>query len=405
MEFLIKYLISKSFFSIYVKGTILLNFIVNGLFILYFLILIKNQKIVKIKSIILIISSLFILTIIPIIYLYNSKDFLNQIFATIEIILFIATISIILYYLPKSIPDITLEKPNIKNIRGGILDLGTIFHNKKVFHSYKLKIADLQRHMLVYGQTGTGKTNFIQKLLIELNKKYPSIPFIIFEFKGEYNKLQNKIPNLKIIKPGINFSFNLFESDIFDPQIYVEILFDGLKSCQIIENNADFSPQMEKVLIDVLRKVCTSKKQRSWKFFFDTLQNYIKTFEKSIPLIKQTGISIRNRLRRYYEGSLSRLFNSSKDASKISELLSHNCIINLGEILKIGGNKEDVIFFANLVLKWIWESNIKKTPTDQLRHLTIFEDSSYIASQKILENSKLSSYLEDIALLLRGKGE
>ncbi|MHA1585046.1 MAG: hypothetical protein ACTSWL_07305, partial [Promethearchaeota archaeon] len=37
--------------------------------------------------------------------------------------------------------------------------------------------------------------------------------------------------------------------------------------------------------------------------------------------------------------------------------------------------------------------------------LTIFEDSSYIASQKILENSKLSSYLEDIALLLRGKGE
>ncbi|MHA1584684.1 MAG: helicase HerA domain-containing protein, partial [Promethearchaeota archaeon] len=268
-----------------------------------------------------------------------------------------------------------------------------------------MKIADLQRHMLVYGQTGTGKTNFIQKLLIELNKKYPSIPFIIFEFKGEYNKLQNKIPNLKIIKPGINFSFNLFESDIFDPQIYVEILFDGLKSCQIIENNADFSPQMEKVLIDVLRKVCTSKKQRSWKFFFDTLQNYIKTFEKSIPLIKQTGISIRNRLRRYYEGSLSRLFNSSKDASKISELLSHNCIINLGEILKIGGNKEDVIFFANLVLKWIWESNIKKTPTDQLRHLTIFEDSSYIASQKILENSKLSSYLEDIALLLRGKGE
>jgi len=40
-----------------------------------------------------------------------------------------------------------------------------------------------------------------------------------------------------------------------------------------------------------------------------------------------------------------------------------------------------------------------------IRHITIVEDAQYFASKDLTEKTKLSSYLEDIALLLRGTGE
>ena len=305
----------------------------------------------------------------------------------------------------KDIPNFSLPKIEKRKIRSGDIKLGTIFQERKAMKGFKLQINDLQRHMLIYGQTGTGKTNFVKHFLKTFTKSYPDIPFILFEFKGEYQDLVEDIPSLKVIKPGTNFSFNIFDHDTFRREIYVEVLFDGLKSCQIIENNSDFSPQMEKVLVDVLRILSHEKENKSWDGFLEKLDQYVRKNDNKIPMLQQTAISLKNRLRRYYEGSLKNLFNFTPEANKISELLTQNCIIDLGNILKMGGSKGDVIFFANLILKWIWENDIKKKSTDVLEHLTVFEDASYIASKKILETSKLSSYLEDIALLLRGKGE
>jgi uncharacterized protein DUF87 len=306
---------------------------------------------------------------------------------------------------PFDIPDISLKEVNFSKHRNGNIKLGTIFNNKQIVGTFKLGIEDIKRHILIYGQTGTGKTTFIKNLLYNFSRKYPKIPFILFEFKEEYNDLPDLIENVEIISPGRNFFFNLFDHDIFSGQNYVEILFDSLKSCQILEDNADFSPQMEKILVDVLKLVCKNKKQQSWKYFFEQLDFYCRLNENNIPMIKQTMISITNRLRRYYEGSLSKVFKFSTQANKISELLEKNCVVDLSSILRFGGSKEDVIFFANMILKWIWEKNMSKKSTNQLEHITIFEDASYMASKKILETSKLSTYLEDIALLLRGKGE
>ena len=323
------------------------------------------------------------------------------------IMFFIGIVNLLLYFKlrPKNIPNLNLKKPELKSYPKGKVKIGTIFHEKKVLKKFKLNIEDIKRHIIIYGQTGTGKTWFLKNILYQFSKNYSDIPFMLFEFKGEYSDLSNIIPNVDIIRPGDNFKINLFDSDIFQKEIYVEILFDSLKSCQIIEGNADFSPQMEKVLIDVLKKVCFDSKSPSWETLFEIMDKYARQNVKSIPQLNQTIISIKNRLRRYASGTLSSLFNFGDDSDHISDLLSKNCVIDLGHVLKLGGSKEDVIFFANLILKWIWEFNMKKKPSDSLNHITIFEDASYIASKKLLETSHLSTYLEDIALLLRGKGE
>ena len=60
-----------------------------------------------------------------------------------------------------------------------------------------------------------------------------------------------------------------------------------------------------------------------------------------------------------------------------------------------------------MVLKYLWDRNLTKGATnyDGINHITIIEDAQYFAPQDISKKSKLTTYLEDIALLQRGTGE
>ncbi|QEE14850.1 ATP-binding protein [Promethearchaeum syntrophicum] len=366
---------------------------------------IQNNFLIRLKEVSIFYEFTFLFSLIfwglKLIY-FLEIDFL---LISITTVIFLYNFLLNIFLKHKKIPSLNLKKPDFKDYKNGEINLGTILYNREILRQFKLNIEDLKRHIIIYGQTGTGKTTFLNNFLHHFEKIYPNIHFILFEFKGEYGDLMKDIKSINVIRPGLNFFFNPFDNDIFPKENYVEILFDALKSCQIIESNSDFSPQMEKVLIDALRIVCSDKNKQSWEYFFKILDSYAKKNKNNIPQLNQTIISITNRLRRYYDGPLKSLFDFSLKTKKISDLLKQNYIIDLGSILNLGGSKEDVIFFANLVLKWIWEYNMKKKPTNELEHLTIFEDASYIASKKMLETTKISTYLEDIAMLLRGKGE
>jgi len=79
----------------------------------------------------------------------------------------------------RDVPNFSLPIIDKKKIRGGNIKLGTVFQEGKAFRKFKLQINDLQRHMLIYGQTGTGKTNFVKHFLKTFQKSYPDIPFIL----------------------------------------------------------------------------------------------------------------------------------------------------------------------------------------------------------------------------------
>ncbi|MHA1563055.1 MAG: helicase HerA domain-containing protein, partial [Promethearchaeota archaeon] len=86
-----------------------------------------------------------------------------------------------------------LKKPDFKDYKKGTINLGTILYNREILRKFKLNIEDLKRHMLIYGQTGTGKTTFLNNFLHHFVKLYPNIHFILFEFKGEYGELMKDV--------------------------------------------------------------------------------------------------------------------------------------------------------------------------------------------------------------------
>ena len=355
-------------------------------------------------------STVLLIIISCIIFLTNSNVFINESSSLVEISLIgcsqlsLVSSSIILAFTFKSpeLFEFIMECPSKSESRTGNITIGKVINKNKVTHKFNLNIDDLTQHMFICGTTGTGKSNFLQHLLLNFTQNY-DVPFLLTEFKGEYHFLQKRIKNLLILKPGENFSINIFDPEGADPLIHAERVFRIFESGGLLEN-IDYSPQMEKVFIDILNKICPKKENRSWDKFFSEFEKYSDQQEDFT--MKKSVQAIINRIRRYSISTLKNIFDK-KTGLNVKELFNHKVLIDLSSIIRKGGEKEDALFFLNMILKYLWDKNIETGSKNYegIKHITIIEDAQYFAPQELSSRSKLTSYIEDIALLLRGTGE
>jgi len=339
--------------------------------------------------------------------LENFNNYIGDIF-NFNMSVILLCCSIILYLLNFLKVDkliIDLEEPSYQASKGGSIKIGKVLRRNSKKYGFSLSIKDLEKHMFVCGSTGTGKSNFLQNFLINFTKQYKK-PFFLVEFKGEYHFLQDKLKDLLILWPGENFSINIFDPLDANPIIHAERIFDILKSGRFLNESAEYSPQMEKVLIEILTKACENKGLQSWEGFEICCKKYLNVNQNKIPMLKQTLISLQNRIRRFSIGPIKAVFESNSKIS-ISELFNRNVILDLSSIIRLGGEKEDALFFLNMVLKYMWDKNLTKGAFNYqgIKHITIIEDAQYFAPQDLSKKSKLTTYLEDIALIQRGTGE
>ncbi len=113
---------------------------------------------------------------------------------------------------------------------------------------------------------------------------------------------------------------------------------------------------MRKVLVEILTKVCENTQFQSWKGFYHYCKGYAKNKKNKIPMLTQTLISITNRIRRFSLGSLKAIFDT-EHTIKTEELFQRNILIDLSSIIRLGGEKEDALFFLNMILKYLWDKN------------------------------------------------
>ena len=163
---------------------------------------------------------------------------------------------------------------------------------------------------------------------------------------------------------------------------------------------------LEKVLVEILTETCKNEKYQNWQGFEYFCEKYLRENKMSIPMLSQTLISIKNRIRRFSKGPLRALFEDNNSFS-MHELFNSRVLLDLSSIIRLGGEKEDALFFLNMILKYLWDKNLMTGAFNfsGIKHLTIIEDAQYFAPQDLVKKNKLTTYLEDIALLQRGTGE
>jgi len=308
---------------------------------------------------------------------------------------------------------IDLKAPSWRDSRKGTIKIGKSLvareslilrrpkYKKK--RNFYLSEEDLHRHVFISGLTGAGKTNFVKNFLLNFRRKFDA-NFLIVQIKNDLDFIKIYFKDLEIYSPGENFSIDIFNPGKTGPLIHAERIFEMFKNTRLIDSSSEFSPQMEKVLVDILINVCRSKEQKNWHKFYEICDKYLDEHKRDIPQLPQTLISIKNRIRRFSEGPLEKAF-SNKNLIPISKILNNNCILNLSSIIRLGGDKEDVYFFLMLILKNIWDYNVSAGIFNRLKHLTIVDDATYFMPRESSRNDKISTYLEDIALLQRGTGE
>ncbi len=402
-------LLDSSDFLLYFLGLNVVLIILNTLF---FIARKRENSANKLKFLIIILLGISIIifgsTSLP--YLIATSDSLrstDQILMDTFFLFLLCFSTVFFIYSVHHVDDdvVELKEPSFFKARKGKIKIGRIVEDGRKRGKFFLSLEDLEKHMFVCGATGTGKSNFLQNFLINITNRY-NIPFLLAEFKGEYQFLQRKIRNLMIIRPGENFSINIFNPGTSLPEVHAERIFDILKSGKFLDDNAEFSPQMEKVLVEILTKVCKNKKFQSWEGFYEYCKGYAKNKKNEIPMLSQTLISITNRIRRFSLGSLKAIFDTEHKI-KTENLFDRNILVDLSSIIRLGGEKEDALFFLNMILKYLWDKNLTRGAFNfqGIKHITIVEDTQYFAPKDLTNKNKLTSYLEDIALLQRGTGE
>ncbi|MFX1296373.1 MAG: helicase HerA domain-containing protein, partial [Promethearchaeota archaeon] len=217
-----------------ITGFFTLAFIILVSTAIFFILRIKEYELRKTKFIIFFFSIFMLL-----IYFFNIGSAIST-----PLSLFLILSSIFLFVGAFFITEqdlIELKVPSRYKSRKGDIKIGKIMKKNKKKHKFFLPLKDLERHMFICGTTGSGKSNFLQHFLINFKKRY-DIPFLLAEFKGEYIFLQDIIEDLLIIRPGENFSINIFNPEGANPTIHAERLFDILKSGQFLNESAEFSP-------------------------------------------------------------------------------------------------------------------------------------------------------------------
>jgi len=203
------------------------------------------------------------------------------------------------------------------------------------------------------------------------------------------------------------FNFNIFNPESADPEVHAERVFQIFKSGAKYED-IEYSPQMERVFVETLKRVCKDPAKRNWEAFRKELKDYADEVVSDTGdyTYKNSRTAVENRIRRYSLGTLKHCFDI-KTGLDIRKLFNHNVLLDVSGVLKLGGEKEDALFFLNMLLKYLYDENIERGSRNYkgIRHVTIIEDEQYFASAQTSKKSTISSYIEDIALLLRGTGE
>jgi hypothetical protein len=104
---------------------------------------------------------------------------------------------------PKNSGSEIFQNPRANQIKGDVR-LGYIYGSDKIFG---ISEKELVRHLLVFGASGSGKTNFSRVLQIELNRL--GIPFLAFDTSKLGSRfLKKHLKDLIVLRWGKEFCFN-----------------------------------------------------------------------------------------------------------------------------------------------------------------------------------------------------
>lgn len=269
-----------------------------------------------------------------------------------------------------------------------LIEIGEVIdRGNKMGYKYRMEVEDLDRHALIVGMTGSGKTNTIFHLLKQVWEK--GIPFMVIEpVKTEYRKLLNDefYKDLQVFTLGDDntspFRLNPFE---IMPGVSVQTHIDLLKSVF----NASFIlyAPMPYVLEQCIHEIyedkgwdlVTSENKRG--FHTNAQPTLTDLYRKIDPVVNRLGYekritmdvrsALKTRINSLRIGGKGLMLDTRKSIS-INTLIKQPTVLELEQV----GDDDEKAFIIGLLLTFLHEYYVSKGLKEgtSLSHITVVEE-------------------------------
>lgn len=309
-----------------------------------------------------------------------------------------------------SIESVTFEIPPRSMVMGPLILGKVLYLDKEVFET-GIQPKDLTMHMTVIGQTGFGKTRYIQRVLCELAKLKPEVGWVIFDWKGEYAGLIKKINQpILVLRPLTKYAplyVNLFDPMGAKPEEHSQKLFSIIReiySSLFEAHEAQLSLQMERVLREALTRVIMDPNKRTFKDLYTELDKLGKKWQKNMSVITTTIEALKNRLDKLTKPPLGKIFTNPPNIN-FDDLLNKKVIIDLNKV-RLKGTREDARLLMNILVKYFFDAALRRGLQEDLKHLIVVEEAQFLVPQVLIKKTTIEGTpIEDMIMLERATGQ
>lgn len=285
----------------------------------------------------------------------------------------------------------------------GEFELGNIQYGTKPMYPIFLSRSDLNKHTLISGITGSGKTNVAYHLLLQLLAK--DIPWLVVDWKRSYRHLQSvpqrNTDKIKVFTIGRNSAHNLNWNPLrappgIDVQTWIAVVAESLERSHVSgQGVADVF--MNLVDEAFSRKGFYDGEQNEYPNFFDA-QNLLLT--KSYKGRRQLwSDSCQRILRSFTFGTALHSFNA-RNPVKLEKLLHQHVIIELDQELP----KPLRVFFSDMLLRWLHLYRLGMGEKPWLKHVLLLEEVHNLLPRSSYEKQTTNS-LENVFREVRSFGQ
>ena len=264
------------------------------------------------------------------------------------------------------------------------LPLGYDQAGMEVFYPYSL----LNKHALIAGVPGSGKTNTMLHIISQLQKGAHPIPFLVFESaKQEYRALFNDktMNNVFLFSPGVSAQFPLAANPFAFPEgvvlcEHISMLMDAFAGSFYLQESA--RGYLDRAVENAYAKYgWTIDKRNDGTLPYPVLADVYELMEKEISGTRMSAEQKGNfkaflevRLRGMMRRDAGELFASSTCTIKPEEWIRTSAIVELERL-----DNETKNFFILLLLTWIRETLRKDPNADRdkypdVRHIIFIEE-------------------------------
>lgn len=276
---------------------------------------------------------------------------------------------------------------DVQRAQGTGLSLGRIISDQLPLElDYRLDVNELNRHCLVVGLTGSGKTNTAKNLLWQVSHSQEGLPFLVIEpAKKEYWELYNlgyhdlQVYTVGSSRPEANpLRINpfAFEQGV-ELQTHIDYLFATFKASFIMYPPMPYV--LEKAIYEVYRRVgwdtATSSNPLGRVFptiddLYDLIPGVTQSMGYDDRLRNDVIGSLRARINSLRLGAKGRCLNV-RDNYSVPLLLQSRAVIEMEDI----GDDDTKAFIMGILLVQLLEyRKTQDSSQKRLRHLMLIEE-------------------------------